>query len=127
MQPLPGTSSSALHARVYGRSFNCYVCVLRFCCAYDIRVCSTVGDAEYAQGDKVWMARLWRQVSQLSLRSLTSSSMFSFGLKDDILTSVPLGLGSWMDFIKGPVESVDQLNEDQLTPACYYSWAQAGG
>ena len=50
--------------------------------------------------------------------------MFSFGLKDDILTSVPSGLGSWMDFIKGPVESVDQLNEDQLTPACYYSWAE---
>ena len=104
------------------------MCAEVLLCIYDIRVCSTVGDAEYAQGDKVWMAsRLWRQVSQLSLRSLTSSSMFSFGLKDDILTSVPLGLGSWMDFIKGPVESVDELNEDQLTPACYYSWAQAGG
>ena len=99
------------------------MCAEVLLCIYDIRVCSTVGDA---QGDKVWMARLWRQVSQLSLRSLTSSSssMFSFGLKDDILTS---GLGSWMDFIKGPVESVDQLNEDQLTPACYYSWAQAAG
>ena len=27
----------------------------------------------------------------------------------------------------GPVDSVDHLKEDQLTLACYYSWAQAGG
>ena len=88
------------------------MCAEVLLCIYDIRVCSTVGDAH---GDKVWMARLWRQVSQLSLRSLTSSSssMFSFGLKDDILTSVPFRFGQLDGLVCINITQAirDQLNQ----------------
>ena len=65
------------------------------------------------RSDKVWMARLWRQVSQLSLRSLTSSSMFSFGLKDDILTSVPFRFGQLDGLVCINITQAirDQLNQ----------------
>ena len=111
------------------------ICVSRLCCAYHnacivhIRVCivCTVWMQSMLRSDKVWMARLWRQVLQvaaLSLRQLDIQPhhhpiqfhhqhniwvwhMIMFGQMDEVVC-IFRSINRLSGY-KGPVESVAQL------------------